>query len=107
MGWNNSKFKELRIGINRNLEDCLLFTPGHENVLVPEQNVKDLGVLIDYRLSFKDQRDRVLKKARNKTSWVLRTFKSRNLKIMRRLWRSIIHYTAPFGLCLFALEPSG
>ena len=74
MSWNNSKFKELRIGINRNLEDCLLFTPGHENVLVPEQNVNDLGVLIEYRLSFKDQRDRVLKKARSKTSWVLRTF---------------------------------
>ena len=47
MGWNNSKFKELRIGCSINLEECLLFTPGYENVLIPEQYVKDLGVLVD------------------------------------------------------------
>ena len=86
MGWNNSKFKELRIGGKKNLEECLFFTPGYENVLIPEQNMKDLGVLADYRLSFKDQRDMVIKKARSKTFWVLRTFKSMKLYILRKLW---------------------
>ena len=90
MGWNNSKFKELRVGGKSKLEECLLFTPGFENVLIPEQNVKDLGVLVDYKLSFKDQRDQVIKKARSKTAWVLRTFKCRKLEVMRKLWQTLI-----------------
>ena len=53
----------MRIGCKNKFDDCLLFTPGFENVLIPERNVKDLGVLVDNNLSFKDHRDMVIKKA--------------------------------------------
>ena len=69
MSWNNSKFKELRFGARKDLDDCLLLTPGYLNVLLPEMAVKDLGILVDHKLSFKDQRDSAIKKAKNKASW--------------------------------------
>ena len=89
MGWNNGKFKKLRIGSRRDV-DGLLFTPGMENVLVPEQSVRDLGVMLDMDLNFKEQRSVSLAKAKNKASWVMRTFRSRSVDLMRRLWKSLI-----------------
>ena len=80
----------MRIGCKKEIDECLLFTPGYENVLVPEVSVKDLGVLVDHKLSFKEQRDSVLRKAKNKAAWVLRTFKCRKIGIMRKLWRALV-----------------
>ena len=70
MSCNNSKLNELRIGCKNKFDECHLFTPGFENVLILEQNIKDLGVLVDYKLSFKDQRELVIRKARSKAAWV-------------------------------------
>lgn len=100
MSWNDGKFKELRIGPQRNC-DGLLFTPGFEEVMVPEANVKDLGVLIDCGLNFKDQRLSVLKKTKNKASWVLRTFKSRELDVLRRVWMSLVQPHMDYGCILW------
>ena len=90
MEWNALKFKELRIGGKGDCREGFLFTPNFDNVLVPEEYVKDLDVLIDYKLNFKPQRSAVLLKASNKANWALRTFKCRNAPIMKRVWMSVI-----------------
>ena len=61
-----------------------------EQALEPEKYVKDLGVLVDCSLSYNEQRNSAIQKAKNKSSWALRVFKSRSIEFMRKIWKSII-----------------
>ena len=61
-----------------------------EKVIEESEFVKDLGILIDYNLSYKKQREKSISKTNQKAGWVLRTFKNRSVDFMRRIWRSII-----------------
>jgi hypothetical protein len=91
MRWNGLKFQHLRLGPNSSLkENTLLFSPGMEEVIAPQGQIKDLGVLVDDECSFREHRAAVIRKTRQKAGWVLRTFKCRDLNFMKTLWRSVI-----------------
>ena len=49
---------------------------------------KDLGVMIDHNMDFRTHRNKVIIKTKNKCNWVLRTFKSRCLKLLISVWKS-------------------
>ena len=89
MAWNDTKFKELRIG-SKDYSEGSLYTPGMAQVLEPETYVKDLGVLVDCGLTYNQQRNNVINKAKNKSAWALRVFKSRSVFLMKKIWKSII-----------------
>ena len=76
MSWNDKKFLAIRMGAKPELwEASVLLTPDTSPIpVVPE--VKDLGILIDNKASFKPQRMAALKKVRAKSGWVLHTFTS-------------------------------
>ena len=63
---------------------------------------KDLGVIFEYEINFKSHMRKVVKKANNKTSWVLRTFNNCEEYIMRTLWKSIIVSHFDYGNFLWA-----
>ena len=90
MPWNDTKFKELRIGGKNDYSEGLLYTTGRTQVLEPESYVKDLGVLVDCGLTYNQQRNSVITKAKNKSAWALIVFKCRTISIMRKIWKSIV-----------------
>ena len=90
MQYNGDKFMNLRIGKDNITENTMLFTPGIEDPINEVDTAKDLGVLVDNKLDFKNQRVKVIKKANNKISWILHTFVSRDKDVMKTLWRSLV-----------------
>ena len=67
--FNTSKFQILRIGNNEDLKhNTNLFTNNMNDILVPVENVKYLGLIVDDKADSKAQRTKM------KASWVLRTF---------------------------------
>ena len=57
---------------------------------------------MDCNLDFKEHRNWVLKKARDKSAWVLRTFKCRSLDLLRRLWRSLVQSHLDYSCLLWS-----
>ena len=54
-----------------------------------KQYVKDLGILVDRKVTFSDQMRKAISKTNQKAGWILRTFTSREVEFLRILWRSL------------------
>ena len=90
MKYNGSKFQLLRIGKNCQWKDNILFTEGMEDVILPKEYVKDLGVQVDDQANYSVQLKEAVKKTKRKAAWVLRTFISRDREMMRTMWNSLV-----------------
>ena len=90
MRYNGAKFQVVNIGRNEEMRESVLFTDGMNEVITQCEQVKDLGVMIDDEASFKPQLIKAVKKAKAKSSWVLRTFITREKYEMVTLWKSLI-----------------
>ena len=61
--WNQTKFHVLRVGKNEELKDNTeYFAPNGINIIERKSCIKDLGVMIDYNLSYRSHRQKALKK---------------------------------------------
>ena len=90
MAFNSQKFQMLRFGNNDDLkENTRILDPGGKEI-IPSECVKDLGIMVDNKLNFKDQRNKAISKTRAKAAWVLHTFRSRSRDLMVQLWKSLI-----------------
>lgn len=99
----DNKFQNLRIGKNSNIkENTYLFTPDYDEIIGEKQNIKDLGILLDNALKYKDQQAEAVNKAIQKSSWVLRTFQTRDVNFMRKIWNSLIQCHLDYGSILWA-----
>ena len=91
MKFNGKKFQVVRYGKDENLKnETLYFTENTENIVERQEVVRDLGVMMSDDGSFKDQIEKVAKKVRQKTGWVLRTFYSRNTLLMKTLFKTLV-----------------
>ena len=91
MLFNASKFQLIRMGPNLPLiQTTHLYIDSPTTPLVPVQEVKDLGIIIDNNGNFKAQRLAATAKAQRKAAWVLRTFTTRKPEILATLWRSLV-----------------
>ena len=87
MRWNRDKFQLLRVGPNREIkESTYLFTPDFEDIIEEKNYIKDLGILVDSELRYKDHMKLAVSKANKKASWILRTFGNRSVEFMRKTW---------------------
>ena len=57
---------------------------------MPADWVKYLRVVVDAEANFKMQRSLALTKAWHKAEWVLRTFYTRDHRIMLTLWKTLV-----------------
>lgn len=91
MSFNSSKFQALRLGIMEELQkDTMYFTPGYKEPIDSVDCVKDLGVTMDVDGDFSQQRFKVLAKTNQMAGCVQWTFYSRDINLMRTLWRSTV-----------------
>ena len=103
MKWNDTKFQLLRFGPNLNIkESTYIFSPGMEGVIEDKEQVKDLGIIVDNELRYKSQMDCALNKANKKANWVFRTFKTRDVIFLKKIWKSTIQCHLDYGSILWA-----
>ena len=91
MKWNSLKFQMLRLGKNQELKDSTyFFTPEYSDIIEHKEVIKDLGVMVDDKLSYNDQTMKAINKARQKLGWILRAFRTRSVMFLRTLWNSFV-----------------
>ena len=91
MVFNGTKFQVIRYGHDEDLKNNTeYFTEGTNNIIERSETLRDLGVILSDDATFKDHIEHVVKKVRQKTGWVLRTFYSRRMSIMKTLFKSLI-----------------
>ena len=91
MKFNGNKFQVMRYGPNESLkEDTMYFTEEMNEVIEQFETLRDLGVIVSDDATFDAHIDHVVKKVRQKTGWVLRTFYNRNPMFMKTMWKTIV-----------------
>ena len=102
MKWNDLKFQVLRLGPNQDLiESTTILSPDHGEVVEEKGVIKDLGIMVDRDLEYVDQLHRAVNKAKQKAAWVLRTFSSRYVDLMRTMWHSLVQCHLDYGNILW------
>lgn len=102
MKYNGGKFMNLIFGKQDIIENTMLFTTNIDYPIEEVSVAKDLGVMMDNKLDFKSQRKKVIKKANNKVSWILRTFITRDKEVMKILWRSLVQTYFDYAYVVWA-----
>ena len=81
--FNAAKFQLVRYGPKTETKNnTTLFSNGMLEAQTPEEEVKDLGVIVDDGATFAPQRKNAVLKAKQKTGWVLKTFEARDQTTM-------------------------
>ena len=90
MEFNQLKFKLLRHGPNEELKNnTLIFNENYNDPITRVENATDLGIIFEESASFSLQRQKVIRTTNRKAGWILRTFKTRDPKILTMLWNSL------------------
>ena len=91
MEYNDGKFVVLRYGRNQDIKNnTLYFSNDMKEVISPQESHKDLGILMSDDAGFDIHINSIIKKARQKIGWFLRSFRSRDLKFMRKMYVTYI-----------------
>ena len=62
-----------------------------DNYVIEEKEVlRDLGVMMNNQATFDDHIYKVCQSVKQKSVWILRTFKSRNPLFMKQLWKQLV-----------------
>ena len=93
----------LRLGPKEDIkENTIIFSPDYGEVVEAKPVIKDLGILVDDEVRYEDQLYRAVSKAKQKAGWVLRTFSSRDVGLLRTFWRSLVQCHLDYGNILWA-----
>ena len=103
MRWNDLKFQILRIGRNEDIkENTTVFSPDYGEVVESKDTIKDLGIMVEKEFTYKDHLRKAVSKTKQKSAWVLRTFRTRDIPFLRTLWRTVIQCYLDYGNILWA-----
>ena len=91
MVFNGTKFQVIRYGHDKDIkDDTNYFTEDTNEIIEKFESLIDLGVILSDDATFDKHVENVVKKVRQKTGWVLRTFYSRRQDIMKTLFKSLV-----------------
>ena len=77
MEFNDSKFELLRYGKNDSLKTVTNYLSSNKSVIAEKEQIRDLGVIMTNDGTFKHHILQTIDSAKQQSSWVLRTFKTR------------------------------
>ena len=93
MEFNSKKFEVMRYGRNQTLKESTLYlTPNWEDIIEEKESLKDLGVIVSNDASFSNHVEHVCSKVKQKSGWILRTF--RNRKSWFLMWTTVHNSTS-------------
>ena len=87
---NDVKFEVLRHGKNEQLKNETSYKTPTGQIITTKNDVKDLGVIMSDSCVFTNQINKVIEKAKNLTSWILRAFTTRNFNAMITLYKALV-----------------
>ena len=102
---NGDKFEYLRIGKNLNIPEYKYIDPAG-NSIEEMKSIKDLGVIVANTLTWREQTETVVAKARVMVGWALRTFATRDIEPMLTIWNSLIRPILDYCSPLWSPGPS-
>ena len=83
-------------------ENTYIHTPNFEDIIEEKYCIKNLGIYVDSEMNYKEQMKAAVQKAEKKSSWILRTFSTREVLFMRKTWRSLVQCHLDYGSILWA-----
>ena len=89
MKFNDTKFEQLNYGILNNVPIEPYKNPSNEDI-ASSTIVKDLGVVTNSNLTFKEHIDSIITSSRITSGMILRTFTTRDTKVMIQLFKTYI-----------------
>ena len=109
MKFNSGKFELLQYGRNKELiSSTIYFAPEMNEIIEEKESLRDLGVRVNNDLTFNDHISEISLKLKMRSSWILRSFRSRDKCFMKTIWKSlalpIVDYCSPLW---FSPEKSG
>ena len=91
MKFNSGKSEVIKYGKNNQLRnDFTYLTPNADNCIDETETVKDLGIMLDNDMKFTSHINKVVSTVNMKVGWIFRNFNSRDMKILKTLWKSLI-----------------
>ena len=90
MLFNNNKFEVLRYGKNTEIRDSTFYLSANDDIIEENESLRDLGVMINNQGTFNDHIDHICSKVKQKSGWILRTFKCREPYFLKTLWKQLI-----------------
>ena len=83
------KFQLLQYGRNSELkEDYNYFLGNYYSILYPNEECKDLGIIMTLDGKFNNHINTIYSKVNKKINWILRAFKCRDMDFMHFVWRT-------------------
>ena len=89
MEFNNLKFELIRYNTMPTTQ-FVTYADSNKSSIIEKSSVKDLGILMSNTANFSDHINNVSVSIKNMSSWVLRTFMSRDRSAMITLWKSLV-----------------
>ena len=86
---NDDKLEVLRYSISKSKSTDHHYISPAGTAIKEEEVVKDLGVLMSSNGSFTEHINKLQCKLRNMSSWILRTFQSREKEVMKTMWKTL------------------
>ena len=87
MSLNGTKFVHLTYGKNQELISCSTYRSDTGEDISTKDVVKDLGVLLSNDLTYNSHIQKIVSKVKIISSWIYRTFKTRDQLTMLTLWK--------------------
>lgn len=72
------------------IENTSPYSQGKEEVIKVKNSIMDLGIIVDTILRYKDHIQKDISKANKNSGWVLRTFLTREVNFMKKMWNTLI-----------------
>ena len=96
MQFNENKFEMMHYKPRQSVSDDPIYKTIDGQSIEQKKNVKDLGIIMSDSANFSDNIALVAKKAKNRASWILRTFQSRDEHLMKTLLKTLIYPIAEY-----------
>ena len=90
MEFNNDKFQIISYSTQQQKHHSSPYYTKEHTQIEEKAEIKDLGVLMANNMSFNSQIIKCVTKAKQKTGWILRTFKSRSRETIMTLYKSLV-----------------
>ena len=89
MPLNGLKFEHMLYGKNEELKPYSVYYSDTQDQIETKSQVKDLGVTLDVDMSYNQHIQNQINKVKSISSWIFRTFKTRDTDVMLTLWKSL------------------
>jgi hypothetical protein len=88
--FNSEKFQLLRYGTNTKGRNELLYKTPDGQIIEEVKHAKDLGIKMSNDATFEEHNIDMINKCKRLSSYILRTFKSRDKTVLLRLWKVLV-----------------